>query len=488
MKVWKKAVFFGMVLVIALSFASGCGRTQTTTDERGVTTEGNKVYKGNYSEKTIIKVDFFDIGYGSEWIYEQARDFVYENEEYAIFLNADSSLVSNFQKKLEAGKNLSDLYIVPDADWETFTAQNWLVPINDVYESKPDGEEGDTVHDKLTGMYQEAGYYTNEANPSTNGYYVLPWTQMVTGIAYNVDLFKEYGLEVPETMAEFKTVCDTIISKSNGKVAPIVIPGKIGGYTDFLIKNWWIQASGLEGVKEFFAYDSVEVFNPDKQPYAGYQRALEEFEKYFGGANNQFAKYVLNGSMSKDAYTAQSDFINGRAAMTVNANWLENEMINMVEDSEFNMKLMRVPFLEGAQQDEDGYVAVNYATSGFDFMCIPTKAKEVDGAKKFMTFMTRDSQLKSFTRTTGSVRPYDYDYNSLRGELSDFANSVLDILDSSSTTYFDYQTGPLRYNAQMNLTGMFWDRIINGNGNSARAYVEAEYAEAQVRWDRDWVK
>ncbi|MGN1053392.1 MAG: ABC transporter substrate-binding protein, partial [Candidatus Scatosoma sp.] len=352
-------------------------------------------------------------------------------------------------------------------------------------ESKPDGESGNSVKDKLQGMYKEAGQYEKDG---TSHYYVMPWTQMVTGIAYNAELFERYQLEVPATMEEFDAVCDAIIEKSTAegkRIAPFVVPGKINGYFDFLGKNWWIQASGIEGVKEFFAYDTVEVFNPDKEPTKGYARALTEFSKYFGSQKGQFDKYVLSGSMAKDAYTAQSDFINGNAAMIINANWLENEMINMVQESGFRMKLMRVPFLSDAKKDESGkYIAVNYAAEGFDFMSIPKQAKEVEGAKKFLSFMCRESQLKAFTKTTGTLRPFEYDYNSLRGELSEFSNSVLDIYDTSAVTYFDYATGPRRYKASRNLTQLPYMSIVNGG--SVAEILQQEYEEAKIRWNNEW--
>lgn len=481
MKIWKRTVVLALALGLALTAFAGCKKNSPVTDDRGVTVDGNKVYKGEYAGKSLIRVDFFDVGYGKDWIYEQAKDFVYENEEYAFVLNADSSLVSNFEQKLTSGRNVSDIYIAPNTDWQSFAADGTLAPIDSVYSAKPDGEDGDTVHDKLVGMYKDAGAF--EKNGESH-YYVMPWTQMTTGIAYNAKLFEEYELSVPKTMAEFEDVCDAIIEKSGGKVAPFVVPGKIDGYFDFIVMNWWIQYSGLDKVREFFAYGDVNVFDytdPSK-PYYGYKVALEEFNKYFG-KNAGLSKYVLAGSGAKDAYTAQSDFINGRAAMTINANWLENEMKTLVEETGFEMKLMSVPFIEGAQKEGDEYVSVNYASAGFDFMSVPAAAKNIEGAKKFLAFMCRDDQLKSFTKNTmGTVRPFDYDYASLRGELSGFAGSVMDIIAGSSETYFDYATGPRRYKASRNIMYMPTHSIFF-DGTSVTDMLKTEFETAKQYWD-----
>ena len=113
MKIVKKLIISALVLVFATGVFAGCKGTERSVDERNVWVDGNKVYKDSYAGKEIIKIDFFDTGYGKDWIYEIAKDFVYENDQYALILNADSSLVSSMPTKLETGKNLSDLYFTP---------------------------------------------------------------------------------------------------------------------------------------------------------------------------------------------------------------------------------------------------------------------------------------------------------------------------------------------------------------------------------------
>ena len=472
-----------LVSVFTANFAVGCSGTAQVVDDRGVVVEGSKVYIGEYSEKQLIKVDFFDVGYGKDWIYEAAKDFVYENQEYALYLSADSSLVTNMENKLTTGKNLSDLYFSPHFNWELFVSQDALVPLDDVFAAKPDGEDGKTFEGKMDDSYIEGCVMEKDG---VQHYYVVPWTKLITGIAYNSDLFEKYGIEVPTTMAEFSEVCDTIIAESTAegkRIAPFVVPGKIGGYFDFLGMNWWIQASGLDTVKEFFAYQTVEVFNPAKEPYSGFVRALEEFEKYFGLSSGGFEKYCLSGSMAKDAYSAQRDFINGEAAMIINADWLEREMISLVEETEFNMKLMRVPYLDDAVKENGEYVAVNYAADA-NFACIPSKAKNIEGAKEFLIFLCKESQLQSFTKITGALRPFEYDYDSLRSELSEFANSVLDINDICTENFYDLATGPRRFKAQKFILANPYTSIVNGQ--SPAEFAAQEYAEAKVRWDNDW--
>ena len=484
MKLFKKIAVVAFALIMLCGVLAGCTATpEAVEDERGVTVEGNKVYVEEFKGKNLISIAYFDTGYGKDWIYEIAKDFVYENPDYALLLEADSSLVTNMENKLTTSKNLSDLYFTPHFNWEQYVAQGALTVLDDVYSAKPDGDGGKTIEEKMEPVYAEG--CVMERN-GTENYYVMPWTKLITGIAYNVDLFERYELQVPTTMTEFNAVCEAIISKSTAegsRIAPFVVPGKIGGYFDFLGMNWWIQASGIDAVKEFFAYDSVEVFNPAKQPYQGFLRMGEEFEKYFGTGSDQFAKYCLSGSMALDAYSAQRDFINGRAAMTINADWLEREMIELIKETDFNMKLMRVPYLNDAFKKDGEYEAINYAADA-NFVCLPARAENPDGAKKFLTFMNRDDELKKFTLATGALRPFEYDYASLRSELSPFANSVLDINDACTESFFDFATGPRRFKAPKFILDTPYHAIVNGTSPSS--FCKKEYDEAQVRWNVDW--
>lgn len=195
MKTLKRVIISALVFVFATGVFAGCKGTERTVDERNVWVDGNKVYKDTYEGKEIIKIDFFDTGYGKDWLYETAKDFVYENEEYALVLNADSSLVSTMPTKLETGKNLSDLYFTPHFDWEKYISQDSILPLDDVYEAKPDGEDGKTIEEKMEPSYIETNRF--EQNGEEH-YYVLPWTKLITGIAYNSELFERYDIEVPE--------------------------------------------------------------------------------------------------------------------------------------------------------------------------------------------------------------------------------------------------------------------------------------------------
>ena len=67
--------------------------------------------------------------------------------------------------------------------------------------------------------------------------YVLPMDQEKGGPVYNVDILKEYGVEVPKTWDELLAACETIKTKSGGKITCIHMGGAdswpVGQYYDF---------------------------------------------------------------------------------------------------------------------------------------------------------------------------------------------------------------------------------------------------------------
>lgn len=74
------------------------------------------------------------------------------------------------------------------------------------------------------------------------------------------------------------------------------------------------------------------------------------------------------------------DFVNGKAAMIINANWLECEMQTSMPEG-FTMGMMSVPYLSTAKKDGDGnYIKVNTPRRPIIFV-IPKKADNVEGCK-----------------------------------------------------------------------------------------------------------
>ncbi len=58
------------------------------------------------------------------------------------------------------------------------------------------------------------------------GYYALPYSRNYMGVFYNMDIFEENSLEIPETWDDFVKLCDTV--KAAG-ITPVGLFGKDSG-------------------------------------------------------------------------------------------------------------------------------------------------------------------------------------------------------------------------------------------------------------------
>ena len=227
-------------------------------------------------------------------------------------------------------------------------------------------------------------------------------------------------------------------------------------------------------------YESVEVYNPDKEPGKGKLEALKAFNSIFGPDKD----YSLEGSMSKNAQEAQMSFLRGEAAMNINASWLETEMIEDIPEG-FNLRFMPYPYLENAKKDpETGkYISVNYATNP-DFMIVPKAAPQKEGAKKFLAFMSKDDMLRYFTKWTGSLRPFEYDVEPVMDNLSTFAKDVIKI-NETAESYFPIRTGKYKtcMDLQIWIAGYPYTLLVQGkDGMTPERYCRGQYLSAKEDW------
>lgn len=485
----KKLVSILLTLSLAIVMLATAACTPPANDDvvdagdipQGVTVSenGKEVYAGTKDGKTRLKISYANTGYGSAWLQVLSANFVNENPEYWVYLDGDPGLTDSVSTKLDTGLNLSDVYFLLASNSLNYSRSGWLEDLADVYNSKPDGENGKTVYDKMPEKWQYHSWepYLNELHQ-----YVYPWTQSITGIAYNKTMFDKYGWEIPKTVPELVQLCEQIKKDTNNKIAPFVYPGQTGGYF-YMVYTWWLQSAGYDAVEEYFQFETPEVFNPDKQPEKGKLEALQAFVSLFGPD----VDYSLEGSMSKNHIEAQIAFLRGEAAMIPNASWLEAEMKNDMPD-DFELRLMEAPYLETARKNPDGSYEKYAMACSPDYAIIPSKAPQKAAAKKFLTFISRDDMLRLFTKYAGTLRPFEYDITPIWDELTEFTKSCIEINDGArywlETTRADMYTHGYTQTF-LNTTNPFPSLIYgpkSSNGTTPEAFCFGEYTYALDNW------
>ena len=439
----KRLLVILLAMILTLGTFAGCGGRQNRDDfasvdyAEGVTVDAKtstsiEIYKDSKEGKEQIYITVQDAGYGTAWLNVIASHFVKDNPNYWVFVNADAAATSTITTTLNAGvsDSLSDIYMMGAQGWQNWALDGWIEELSDVYDAKPDGEDGKTVYEKLQPYWQTyCSTLGKAADGAKEGKYVYPWADPVTGIAYNETMFAEYNWAVPETVEELIALCEQIKEDTNGEVAPFSL---YNGYAQHMVYTYWMQLSGIDGIKEFFKYSSPESWNPDTEPGAGMMGALEIFTSILGTDK----KNTLAGSIGRNQTEAQLSFIRGEAAMILGASWVESEMREDIAVAEnCSIRLMPYPTAKNAKTDENGNaVKVNYAAAP-EVIFIPAKIEQErkDAAKVFLAYISGEKMLQLSTKYMGSLRPFEYDLEPVKEQVSDFAKDCIEIKQGSST-------------------------------------------------------
>lgn len=395
-----------------------------------------------------IEILYYKGGTGSEWIEALAEAF--EDETLIkVNLKDDTTATEQALTLLEANRNLPDLMFILYTNWQKYVQNDWLAPMDDLYDGTFSYEVNGVT---ITSEYATAGTTVYTGNGETSGltlkeimvsdfvdygltaqklgeekhYWVMPWTAPCTGIVYNVKLLESVGYsEPPATEAELKDLCAKLTAKG---IAPFSWGGTEMGYWNFPVLGWWAQYSGVETWQNFYQFESEEVFLDQ-----GRVEALRLWQDLLVDPATGNWINSISAPMGRDHMDAQTQFIKGEAAMTPTGSWIETEIKDFLRP-DFEMKMMPLPAIEGAQTDEDGNPVQVLNVEAGDFALIPKNAPNVEAAKAFLAFMNRPEWVEKFSATTGIPRPFNYKPSTLSG-ISDFKKSCFDLYENSVCMY-----------------------------------------------------
>ncbi len=439
----------------------------------------------------VIWVAFAETGYGRAFLEQWCEDFKekYPNMDYEFQLEGEPTMTAEIGTRLATDNEVPDIFFSLDTNWQEWAARGYLAELDAIYQTKI--ERGNTIAAFMNEGLRDYG--------RVNGhYYVIPWTDGANGLIYNHTMFEQNGWKVPETVDELYALCDQIKAlpcnndaDKNNDIAPFAWSGKYASYWDFLVENWWAQYEGADAFQDFFNFgaprnedgtfkfendqvSATDYGSPEVYLQEGRVQALEIFSNLVvNEANPGFPKNSISGAVGAEYTVAQLAFINGKAAMMPNGAWLEQEMANVMPDG-FEMRMMRTPYLEGAQKDPatGEYIPINASSAG-DFFCVPKNAPNIEAAMEFMKYINSREACETFTRMTGGLRPFQYvdelDLNAMN--LSNFSKSCIELYRTSKTVYH-YSSNPIQW---VSIFGKWPDL-----GNPYVGMISGEYTAAEA--------
>ncbi|UOQ87259.1 ABC transporter substrate-binding protein [Gracilibacillus salinarum] len=322
---WKKLLLliaFATVLVLA-----ACGGD---SDEAS---SGNNESGSDGEGKTIEFMHLWPEG-SSKQHYEIVEGIIDEYESNHSDVKVEVEILSNEQYK-EKLKVLSTSNELPDV------GMTWAAGFLEPYVS---GNMFASLDDLLEGPLKDKFVPgTAEAYAIDDTTYGLPLELNITPLFYNKAIFEENGVEVPETLEEFKQVVQTLVD--NG-----VTPIALGNKDRWTGSMWYMYLADRIGGPQSLN-DAINRTGSFEDP--SLVQAAEELKSLVD------MDAFLNGYNGLGNDEAKGYFINEQAAMYLMGSWdLPEWTTNEDNPQEFRDSIgyMKFPVVEGGEGDKDSFV------------------------------------------------------------------------------------------------------------------------------------
>ena len=430
-------------------------------------------------DKTQIYVGVFNGGYGTAWMKEAAEEFnaMPENSAYQIIvtpLNDDE--LSTIEANILAGTSNINVYFTTTPNLKSMISKNLLADISDLLMVKPDGEGGMTIEEKM--LYAELAKKAF-SDPYGKGLYGLPYGDSFVGPIFDFQEFYDNGWLVFESQGKLSPgpdgIYDTyddgqprnleewnemILTICSGGTYPFIHTTKYPDYVTAILNAGVAQYEGIDNYRTFYRYEgnyvdgegnTVKITPETGNKVFGMEgvgKALEFFDVMLTN-NREYIHPASWETTSLDHKEAQNKYIlryknaqdNPASAILIDGNWWENEarpLFNNLTNSKEpergygkrEFRSMLLPRLDGSKTGADGKVKSMLCCNdtGATFV-VKNKDEALEKkAKEFVAFTLSEKNLKRFTLSNGTIRPYKYNLTEEeKAQLTPFQRNVWDM-------------------------------------------------------------
>ncbi len=467
-----------MVIVSAVS----CGDDNTGRRQQNETIN---------TEQTQLYIYNYNAGFGGDWIKTIGKSFSEKYAEYSFEEGKKGVQVildnEDAPPKVETVANSRDsIFFTENTNYYDFIGQGAMRDITSlVNEHIADGDA--SIVDKMNSYGSWGDFYKT----SENKYYAIPFHEGMNGMIYDIDLFESKSLYfskayddgatgvarwagatgerskgpdgkygtfddgMPATYADFYVLLQRM--KDRG-VIPMHYAGKVIDYTTKAFTHFWATNEGKEQMMLNFTFNgeandiatisggevslSSETINADnawklQQQYGKYQTL--QFIKNITTDLSNF--HTLSNSGSETHLSAQSTYLysgmnNEPIAILFDGTWWQREA-NAIFDamastdasySKANRRFGLMPIPHATDANVGNKQVYIGGLGSMVFMNPDAKGGHLAAAEAFMKFIHTEESLKTFTKETGSTRPFVYNFdNEELIKLPSFTQSVWNI-------------------------------------------------------------
>lgn len=358
----KKILSTALVLSLAAGMLTGCGG-------------------GKSDDTNTLKISGLNGGYGTKGWEAVVKAFE-KKEGVKVELNLEKNIAETLRPVITSGKDVPDLiYLSVGSEGglvDTMISDKAIAEISDVLDMKVYGEDV-KVKDKII-----PGFTNSFATkPYGDGkLYLTPFTYDPCGLFYNAGLFEQKGWTVPTTWDEMWELGEK--AKAEG-IALFTYPTT--GYFDAFFSALLNETVGADAYTKLMEYDTKT-----------WQSAETKKAFEIVGKLAQYTEANTVANANKDNFTKNQQLIlDNKALFCPNGTWLPDEMSEAPRAEGFKWGFMALPKVS-AEGD-------SYSSTFSEQVYIPSKAKNADLAKKFITFMYSDEAAKLFAEESGCVLP-----------------------------------------------------------------------------------
>ena len=341
-------------LAAALAF-SGCGAKNVVSVEPEIAGEITTItFFGNKYEPENVRV-----------IEEIISDFMVENPDIRVSYESlkGSDYYVALEKRLAAGKG-DDVFMVNHDTLLTLEAGGRVA--------------------ELTQLALTAGYTEQMLDQMTDGgkIFWLPTTVSAFGLYCNLDLLKAHGQQVPETLAEWKAVCDYFVAQG---ITPVV------ANNDISLKTLAIGAGFCEAYQDGTAPQAFARLNRGEEQLSAFLGAGFSLVKEFIDKGYVDAEKALN---TKKTSSDLAEFVQGKAPFMLTGAWAAGRLKEMAPGSRF--EVTPLPVLE-----EGALLVLNADTR----LGLNAASPNQEAALKFIEYFIRPENIEKFADQQCSFSP-----------------------------------------------------------------------------------
>ncbi|KUL72941.1 N-acetylglucosamine/diacetylchitobiose ABC transporter substrate-binding protein [Streptomyces sp. NPDC001651] len=373
----KRSAALGLISVPTMSFLSACA--SGGGDDNGNDSEGETSKSNPFGVKDGSKLDvvIFKGGYGDD--YAKAWEASFKKKWGVTSVHTGTQeITGKLQPRFNAGNppDIVDDSGAQQIPIDVLYKNGQLVDLAEVLDAPSVDDPAKKVRDTLIPGTLDAGMQGGKV-------VALNYIYTVWGLWYSGKLFKEKGWTAPKTWDEFLTICKE--AKADG-IGGLAHQGKYPYYINVAIMDLIAKTGGLDAMK---AIDNLE-----PNAFVGSEAATAAVEAIYEVVEKGYLMPGTNGLTHTESQTRWNQY---KAAFITSGSWLENEQLKTTPD-DFDMKFLPMPLLPDSKLP---FEAIR-AGSGEPFI-IPSKAKNLAGAKEFMRMMLSKEWSTLFAKEANSL-------------------------------------------------------------------------------------